>query len=447
MKPTLMLLFSCLFVLSCRKETVYNNENNLIQDAIKYYQANEDHTPSTSSNLPRHNLKRIPNWQKAKVILNGITHTVLVPVNFEQNILVRSSLRNDLFSLNDISYITLTPLENDKYLIKWITVIPSLQNNSSRFDGIINIENENKEFEYAMKFENNNKYISIARNSPVKTDGIIGWEHYLEGYNYSPDDPSSGYAWREYIGTTYVNVPDGYSYSGGGTTNSGPGMDLDLGAIMDDAANTSTTNFVVPAGDDKILDINDYTKCFNNKTGSQYQVTIYVQQPFPGTRSTWIPLDATGTKVHKSPVFVGHTFISLKQVSGNESITRNAGYYPSTAVNPISPMTNGELNNDQNKRYDISLSVDITYEEFSRIIAYLNSGIRYYNLNTFNCTTFALEALSKGGINLPRTEGSWPSGSGLNPGDLGEDIRDMKLSSNMSRSTTATAHKNEGTCN
>ena len=446
MKPTLILLFSCLIVFSCRKETVHNNENNLIQEAIKYYQANEDHIPSTSSNLPRHNLNRFPDWHKAKVVVKGSTASVLAPVNFEQNILVRSSLGNDLFSLSDISYIQLTPLENDKYQIRWLTVIPSLQNKSSKFEGIISIENENKEFEYAMKFENNNKYICIATNSPVETNGIIGWEHYLEGYNYSPDDPSTGYAWREYIGTTYVNVPDGYNYSGGSTTNSGPGMDMDLGALME-GVNITPTNFIVTTGEDKIVDIRDYNKCFDNKPGSRYQVTIYVQQPYPGTRSTWVALDAAGTKMQKSPVFVGHTFISLKQVSGNETISRNAGYYPATSVTPTSPITSGDLNNDQHRRYDVSLTVDVAYDQFSRIINYINSGVRYYNLNTFNCTTFALDALSKGGINLPRTEGSWPSGGGLNPGDLGEDIRSMKLSSNMTRSTTTSAHKNEGTCN
>jgi hypothetical protein len=48
---------------------------------------------------------------------------------------------------------------------------------------------------------------------------------------------------------------------------------------------------------------------------------------------------------------------------------------------------------------------------------------------------------------LPSTIGSWAGGTGNDPGDLGEDIMSLALSTGMSRSTTILNHPNLGTCN
>ena len=70
-----------------------------------------------------------------------------------------------------------------------------------------------------------------------------------------------------------------------------------------------------------------------------------------------------------------------------------------------------------------------------------------YNLNSNNCTTFALDAMDAGGVSIPSTVGTWAfNGQGLDPGDLGEDIRGMQLGSNMTRSTVGSGHPNVGTC-
>ncbi|MDE0471460.1 MAG: hypothetical protein OXH57_05925 [Ekhidna sp.] len=46
-----------------------------------------------------------------------------------------------------------------------------------------------------------------------------------------------------------------------------------------------------------------------------------------------------------------------------------------------------------------------------------------------NCTDFGIQYSKQAGIKLKDSYGSWPGGSGSNPGNLGEDIR--KLSSNL----------------
>jgi hypothetical protein len=48
-----------------------------------------------------------------------------------------------------------------------------------------------------------------------------------------------------------------------------------------------------------------------------------------------------------------------------------------------------------------------------------------YDLDDFNCTTYAINAFGQAGITLPQTAGSWPLGGGLNPGNFGQDLRNF----------------------
>jgi len=49
-----------------------------------------------------------------------------------------------------------------------------------------------------------------------------------------------------------------------------------------------------------------------------------------------------------------------------------------------------------------------------------------YNLNDLNCTGLTVDMAESIGVEVPKTEGEWPGGGGLNPGDFGEDLRDLK---------------------
>jgi hypothetical protein len=74
------------------------------------------------------------------------------------------------------------------------------------------------------------------------------------------------------------------------------------------------------------------------------------------------------------------------------------------------------------------------------------------------CTNFAMDALKSININLPFTKSNSPLFSGNNPGDLGEDIRNMdlnnfseengsrKITRTMSNSNDQTAPSRSGGC-
>lgn len=214
---------------------------------------------------------------------------------------------------------------------------------------------------------------------------------------------------------------------------------------------TLSTTFSVTSGDNIIGNIIDYLKCFDNIPGNDhtYQIKLCVIQPNPGKRDPWAFSNSDRKKATQNPVFVGHTFLILSAITPIKTTVRNVGFYPTETVHPYSPVSQGILNNDQAHEYDVLLTISLTNSQFFNVLNYLpkgnNKGFNY-NLNTNNCSTFAVDALAAGQIVIPRTIGKWTNGSGMNPGDLGEDLRSMALLSNMTLKTTFSHHPNLGDC-
>lgn len=148
----------------------------------------------------------------------------------------------------------------------------------------------------------------------------------------------------------------------------------------------------------------------------------------------------------------GHTFLILTENDQGNIISRNVGFYPSGIVVPTTTgaFSQGVLGDDESHIYNISLTVTVTSAQFFNILNFISLGNNpgfYYNLNTNNCSTFAINAMGAGEVSLPSTRGSWPGGSGNDPGDLGQDILGMSLSPNMTRNTVEKLHPNVGSCN
>ena len=227
---------------------------------------------------------------------------------------------------------------------------------------------------------------------------------------------------------------------------------------VENPGGNTTTNAYSSAsrkGPDRVQNLYDYFRCFTNAAGTNYKYTIKVcvDQPIINSRSPWAfskyaaPASSSGV----NPVNVGHTFLILTEETPNGVTTRNIGYYPESNVTPADPIAPCELNNNEGYHgYDISVTATVTNSQFFNLIYFMQAnyetGRTMYDLNTNNCTSFAIRCSAAAGITLPQTVGKWPGGSGLNPGDLAEDLRGMALTSNMTRSTDGIAHPNRGNC-
>lgn len=269
----------------------------------------------------------------------------------------------------------------------------------------------------------------------------------IYGYNYAVGNETGGEAWEEEEGDCAEanvvvapgggNGPTGIDYgvgaSGGGGGGGGGSSAASIAASM-----------IVVSGNDPITNLAQYLKCFQIDDISTYKVTLYVDQPVPGSTAPY-----TFQRNGQNGVFsIGHTFLTFQQSGTSGTIVRSIGFYPASWVTPVNPNDPGSLNNDQGHGYNISLAVSVSGQQFMEILNTMSTGNTMdYNLNYNNCTTLAISSLSAGGIKIQTTQGVWPLGGGDDPGDLGEDIRYMQLASNMARGTqTGNAPSNSGTC-
>lgn len=442
---------------------VSNSSNN--------FQVNLDSGTNNESRNPRKTLSKTPIWKKAYITQMSVGEAVVVPVHFNNPFLVKSSFGgNKLYSIDDLTKLLIYKDVNRQFHVEVVTLFPDssyVNKKAHLFSGIAFVEDwvghPLNKYQYLangkIKEYRINKNQGKA-NFPDKDVDIAAASKFIQvcyeihGYNYSVDSPNGGYYWSEPAGCSlyffddeepssyFVNGDDYGSMGGGGTSGVGenPGISV---------ANAVT---VLP-GKNVIANFKDYSKCFDNVPGTDhsYQVTVCVSQPEPGTRTTWTfnPVSG-GSSSANDIVGVGHTFLTLSEISPSNSIVRNVGFYPTVNVDPLTTSSVGALNNDEMHEYNVAVTINLTSSEFTSLLSYISqvgSSKLSYDLNGFNCTTFALNALSNIGIYLPRTIGTWPNGSGVDPGDLGEDLREMALTSKMTRSVNQKPHVNKGTCN
>jgi len=181
------------------------------------------------------------------------------------------------------------------------------------------------------------------------------------------------------------------------------------------------TALEVEGPEEPIEDVDDYLECFNTNNGAI--LTVYVKKPIPNSSAT------------HSGISVGHSFISIQQ--GNH-IAVIGFYSESNKITPINTSGSGTYGNDSNHNYNVSITKNINSNQLQNILNYIyNNQDTTYNLNTYNCTNFAIDIGNLAGLNLPDSYGSWLGGGGSNPGVLGQYIRDLSGSTRSNSSLKA----------
>jgi hypothetical protein len=175
----------------------------------------------------------------------------------------------------------------------------------------------------------------------------------------------------------------------------------------------------LPAPQYPIISIQEYLKCIN--AGLAATVTIYVDQPVPNSSQ---PASLSGT--------AGHAYIGISQ-GGNYS---TFGFYPKTDAKISAKADYSALGDDSHRAYDVSVSKTVTSAQLQAVLSLTKNPPSVYNLDTYNCTDFALAIGILCGMNLPDTQSTWPGGGGSCPGALGQDIRNMTLPTGMSKNTS-----------
>jgi hypothetical protein len=394
-------------------------------------------------------------WNDAQISMIGGRQAVVVPITYNQPMMVKANFAGDFYF--HLNYLTQLVIYRDSALImraRVLTYFPDsiyFKNPEGNFTGIQFIEDWQGNTIGKYLYSNDGQ-VRTFKMSTKESESLISTCYTISGYNYSPDDPDGGYYWSEDAGCDYEYISDAGGLGGtagiGGSAGGGAGS---VGPI----AKPVTATIVIAPGRSVIQSVPQYFQCFTNVGGSDhtYTVTVCVDQPVPGTRTAWALTSGgiSGTVEANNPINTGHTFLILSESYGSTTITRNIGFYPSTIVYPPSALTApGQFNDDDTHPYNISGTLPVTNAQFYQILNFISSSNTpafLYNLNSNNCTTFVLNAVAQAGIDLPRTYGNWPGGTGANPGDLGEDIRTGKIPGMSLNTAPPINHQNVGQCN
>ncbi|RBL91994.1 hypothetical protein [Chitinophaga flava] len=412
---------------SCQKGAQVPSEpENPIEVAKSYFESNV-------VNLKRDQLNQSnkfgfdvnPIWERAKVKKIQSYETVIVPLVYTSRISTSSNGGQTKRIFRSYPFLSIFRNKSGKMTAEVVYEILSDNNPKEVFDGNIVVTDWEGNIKRSFLYNNG----KVSRTQVSKSDrSVINETVTCTVTDYYQDVYIGGvYQGTTYLYTKTMCIDDGGGAPGGGGPVGGGDPDYGGGSSPDDSNIAPVVD--APPGD-KIVNIKDYIKCFNSSSGAK--VTIYVEQPKPGTRAThnWM-----------NP---GHTFVSIEQTVNGQVIRRSLGFYPGQSVDPFAnPSTASALVDNSTHEYNVNISVNATPTQLQNVLSIISNFRAVYNLNTYNCTNFGIDIANAIGLNVPSTKGSWPNGGGCNPGDFGEDIRKLPGASGIS----ANAPLNTGSCN
>lgn len=315
----------------------------------------------------------------------------------------------------------------------WIDMSRLQKSNSLYHSGTVKLESVDKEILVNLEVKNN-QVIQLTRTfkNSLQRKVINFRDAELKLNNYSREEgdplllpdiivywegPDADYSSLYWLFDQYDKFTVSYFQDAGGDGGTSEAS-LGGGGGEDNQDNVTTApTFTAPT--EPINDIKAEVNCFLNNPSSTYSISVNVNEPSPGTRDVFAPF---------SNFQVGHTFLTLEQKNADgTSIIRNIGFYPKYASKPGDPLDVAIFGDDSNTPYSISLKISVSGSDFMSLINKVKMQTMVFDLNNFNCTNFAIDALKSIHINLPSTKSTSALFSGNSPGDLGEDIRNIDL--------------------
>lgn len=331
----------------------------------------------------------------------------------------------------------------NSYAGNWVDLSGLTKTKTIYYSGYVILENFNKDFTTKLIVDKN-KVIQINTEGDNKFNTLKIYAH--QKLSSIVKQFSSGTLLKEELMEVelpeiIVTIDDGkpdylslYWLSGGGgepysdfyMQDGGSGNDNSGGGGSPDHNSQNDNVIALPVFSgpkNPIKNLKDELKCFTVNPSSSYTISVNVNQADPNTRDK---IDPTADFI------VGHTFLSLEQTNIDGSkIVRNVGFYPSGSVYPGNPNDKSIFGEDSNTPYSVSLKISVSGAELNTVInTLLNQQSSNYELNNFNCVNSTAAALASIKVNLPLSKsGDQTFFSGNNPGDLGQDIRNLNLNS------------------
>ena len=140
--------------------------------------------------------------------------------------------------------------------------------------------------------------------------------------------------------------------------------------------------------DQQTVDIFKLMNCFGDvpSSGATYSATLSADIPINGKPNRWL-----------SGGNPGHTFLTLTKTNGSVSVTQVFGFYPSYGPKSlIADPVPQAIKDDSNHEADASITMpNISSSDFNAMAARaMILSSQQYDLNDFNCTTFAVDVFN-----------------------------------------------------
>ncbi len=415
---------------ACKKDqkntpSIIQDNGNLSLDQVKQW-----HKPDTAFSV---------NWNDASFIHNkkgsywmvGITGRPL----FQKQKLGYRRLSFYRDSIGNIQEHTLEIIPDQLYLQRKQKV------SSADFTGRIFIYNTSRHL-LAGEIYQNGKQTGVIKLQAATTGSL-----HTASAPVVIDEDWYQYGYTDSEGNAVIVAEKVYTISGGEAEGS-PGNTSDPGAAAANPTGGGTGNPTVapspsnlPGEDHAAVNPKELIKCFGNipDQGATMKVTIYVQEPFPGTTFNY------------GPNSVGHVAIALTKSNGTSSITQIVGFYPN-ASGASKMHAPSKIVDNSSLDYNVNINYTVTADNFNAIANYISNPPATYDISDFNCTNFVYNASKAGGITLPdpyNTIGlSGPGGAGyaMTPAGLGNSIENLKDNPNVN-TNGGTAPLGKGACN
>jgi hypothetical protein len=181
LKSLLLILF-VLIINSCKKESEIKTIDEIkpeIKNAIRafLYENQNNQKENSNSNEKsksiRHQINKIPYWEKAVYQKVGGYNAVVVPIKFDNELYYNNKNRNVDYSLHNLSYLIIYKDINQNQIIEWVTILPdnlqSFNNNKNTFTGKVIVEDWNGNFKKAFLYKNNEiKMLNLINQEETK---------------------------------------------------------------------------------------------------------------------------------------------------------------------------------------------------------------------------------------------------------------------------------------
>ena len=107
------------------------------------------------------------------------------------------------------------------------------------------------------------------------------------------------------------------------------------------------------------------------------------------------------------------------------------GFYPSIEVDLNNQVVPNAIFDDSGHEYSVSVTLELSCDDFNQALQYtLIASENNYDLNEYNCSDFGISIANSVNLGVADTSSPWEYlgeifGNSSNPGDLGEDIKEL----------------------